>query len=113
LCHHPSDACGLYSFGAFKRVQAIPFHIFFGMLFNQWARKLAASPAIAEIFGIKAGLDFAFQAGFGLAVISNQTSAAWIFIFLAADAIDSAWSQQFRIYIFGHLHVFTLIEIFI
>jgi hypothetical protein len=73
----------------------MPFDIFFGMLFHQGTWKLAAASAVAEILLVKAGLDFAFQAGLAFAVIAYQASCTGILKFLAAYAVDSAGCQQF------------------
>ena len=90
LCHHAPYACGLDSFGAVKCIQIMPFDILFGVLFHQWAWKLAASSAIAEIFGIKTGFNFTFQTGLAFTVIAYQTSRTWILVFFTADAVDPA-----------------------
>jgi hypothetical protein len=91
----------------------MPFDILFGVLFHQWAWKLAAAATIAEIFRIKAGFNLALQAGLAFAIITNKTSCTWILIFLAADAVDSAWRKKFGIDFFRHFHFITLNEIFI
>ena len=95
LRHHPSDSGSLYSFGTVKCIQVMPFDLLFGMFLDLRAWKLAAASTVAEILRIKTCLDFAFQAGFGFAVITDETSCAWVLVFFAADAVDSAWCKQF------------------
>ena len=93
--HHPADACGPDSFGAFKCVQFMPFDVFFGVLFHQRARKLAAASAVAEVFGIKTGFYLAFQTGLAFAVVAYKTASAGVLKSFAADAVYPAGSQQF------------------
>jgi hypothetical protein len=63
------------------------------VLFHKRAWKFAAASAVAEILLVKAGLDFAFQAGLTFAVIAYQTASTGVLEFLAANAIDSAGCQ--------------------
>ena len=104
LAHHASNAGGFYSFGTVQRIQVMPFDIFFGVFFHQWAWKLTATAAIAEIFRIKTGFYFTFQAGFAFSVITNKTSCTGILIFFTANAVNSTWRKQFWIEFIRHFH---------
>jgi hypothetical protein len=69
------------------------FDIFFGMFLYQWAWKLTAASAVAEILSVEASFNFTFQTGFAFAVIAYQTACTWILVFFTADAINSTWGQ--------------------
>ncbi len=93
LLHHASDAHGLDPFGTLQGIQIVPFDIFFGVFLKQWAWKLTAASAIAEILFVKAGFNLALQTGLIFTVITNQTACTRILISLATDAVNPAGSQ--------------------
>jgi len=65
------------------------------VFFEKWAWKLAAAPTVTEVLFIKTSFNLALQTGLVFAVITYQATSTGILISLTADAVDSAWSQQF------------------